>query len=79
MAMFDVSLSAKVYRYMAGWTDKIQGKTLPMMGPNFGYTQLSPVGVCGQITPFNFPFLMATFKVAPVLATGCTAVLKPAD
>ena len=44
-----------------------------------GYTTKQPVGVCGQIIPWNFPFLMAIMKIAPMLATGCTGVLKPAD
>lgn len=79
MACFDTNLSVNVLRYMAGWTDKIGGKTFPMMGPNQGYSQVSPVGVCGSITPFNFPLLMAIFKIAPILATGCTGVLKPSD
>jgi aldehyde dehydrogenase (NAD+) len=64
---------------MAGWTEKIYGRTLPMEGPFMGFTQLSPVGVCDQITPFKFPLLMATFKIAPVLVTGCTSILKPAE
>ena len=50
-----------------------------MTGPFLSYTKKEPVGVCGQIVPWNFPLLMATFKIAPVLATGCTAVLKPAE
>ena len=50
-----------------------------MTGPFMGYTRQEPVGVCGQIVPWNFPILMTAFKLAPVLATGCTAVLKPAE
>jgi acyl-CoA reductase-like NAD-dependent aldehyde dehydrogenase len=50
-----------------------------MTGPYIGYTRQDPVGVCGQIVPWNFPILMTAFKLAPVLATGCTAVLKPAE
>ena len=68
--------SVNTLRYYAGWTEKIHGQTVPTMGNNFAYTLKTPIGVCGQITPWNFPLLMATFKIAPVLATGCTAVLK---
>ena len=50
-----------------------------MTGNFLSYTQKVPVGVCGQIVPWNYPFLMASFKIAPVLATGCTSVLKPAE
>lgn len=79
MACFDIMTSVNILRYYAGWTEKLQGITIPMTGPFLGYTKSDPVGVCGQIVPWNFPALMATFKLAPVLATGCTAVLKPAE
>lgn len=55
---------------MAGWADKDHGKTLPFDGPYFAYTRHEPVGVCGQITPWNFPLMMAAWKLAPALAAG---------
>jgi acyl-CoA reductase-like NAD-dependent aldehyde dehydrogenase len=79
MALYDIGLSVSILRYYAGWTEKLQGITVPMTGPFMSYTRSEPIGVCGQIVPWNFPILMATFKLAPVLATGCTAILKPAE
>ncbi|RME40764.1 MAG: aldehyde dehydrogenase family protein [Planctomycetota bacterium] len=67
------------YRYFAGWADKIHGKTIPANGPFFAYTRHEPVGVVGQIIPWNFPALMQAWKWAPALACGCTVVLKPAE
>ncbi len=67
------------YRYFAGWTDKIQGKTIPINGPFFCYTRHEPIGVVGQIIPWNFPLLMQAWKLAPALAAGNTVVLKPAE
>ena len=75
----DVNLSISTMRYFAGWPDKIKGDTIPMDGPFFAYTRREPVGVCGQIIPWNFPLLMAIWKLGPVLAMGCTSVLKPAE
>jgi phenylacetaldehyde dehydrogenase len=81
----DVPLSADMFWYMAGWATKIEGNTLSlsvpyMPGANFhSYTLREPVGVVGQIIPWNFPLLMAAWKLAPALATGCTVVLKPAE
>ncbi|MBI2807656.1 MAG: aldehyde dehydrogenase family protein [Planctomycetes bacterium] len=75
----DVPLTVKCYRYYAGWTDKIHGKTIPVEGPFFCYTRHEPVGVVGQIIPWNFPLLMQAWKWGPALATGCTIVLKPAE
>jgi acyl-CoA reductase-like NAD-dependent aldehyde dehydrogenase len=76
----DVYLAAEHLRYFAGWPTKIAGKTLPVAQPDMHcYTRLEPVGVCGQIIPWNFPLLMAAWKVAPALAAGCTIVLKPAE
>ena len=81
----DVSLSADMFQYMAGWATKIEGNTINisvpyMPGANFhSYTLREPVGVVGQIIPWNFPLLMAAWKLAPALATGCTVVLKPAE
>ncbi len=75
----DLPLTVKCYRYYAGWADKIQGKTIPVEGPFFCYTRHEPVGVVGQIIPWNFPLLMQAWKWGPALAAGCTVVLKPAE
>jgi phenylacetaldehyde dehydrogenase len=79
----DVPGAAAHFRYMAGWVGKIGGETqAPYAMPSgmmFGYTLKEPVGVCAQIVPWNFPLLMACLKLAPVLASGCTSVLKPAE
>ncbi len=75
----DLPLTAACYRYYGGWADKIHGKTIPISGPYFCYTRHEPVGVCGQIIPWNFPLLMQAWKLAPALACGCTVVLKPAE
>ena len=75
----DLPLTIACYRYYAGWADKIQGKTIPVQGRYFTYTKHEPVGVVGQIIPWNFPLVMATLKLGPALATGCTVVLKPAE
>jgi aldehyde dehydrogenase (NAD+) len=75
----DLALTIKCYRYYAGWADKIHGKTIPVEGPYFCYTRHEPVGVVGQIIPWNFPLLMQAWKWGPALATGCTVVLKPAE
>jgi aldehyde dehydrogenase (NAD+) len=75
----DLPLTIACYRYYAGWADKVQGKTIPINGPYFCYTRLEPVGVVGQIIPWNFPLLMQAWKLAPALATGNTVVLKPAE
>lgn len=75
----DLPLSIKAYRYYAGWCDKNHGKTIPVEGDFFCYTRHEPVGVVGQIIPWNFPLLMVAWKWAPALATGCTIVLKPAE
>ena len=75
----DLPLTIKAYRYYAGWADKIHGKTIPVEGPYFCYTRHEPVGVVGQIIPWNFPLLMQAWKWGPALAAGCTVVLKPAE
>jgi aldehyde dehydrogenase (NAD+) len=75
----DLPLVVECYRYYAGWSDKIEGRTIPINGPYFTYTMHEPVGVCGQIIPWNFPLLMQAWKWAPALASGCTSVLKPAE
>lgn len=67
-------------RYFAGWASKLEGKTIPIGVPGmFVYTLREPVGVCAQIIPWNFPLLMAAWKIGPALAAGCTVVLKPAE
>ena len=79
----DVPGAVAHIRYMAGWAGKINGETIaPYSMPGgvmFGYTLKEPVGVCAQIVPWNFPLLMATLKISPALAAGCTTVLKPAE
>jgi aldehyde dehydrogenase (NAD+) len=75
----DLPLTIKCFRYYAGWADKIQGKTIPVEGNYFCYTRHEPVGVVGQIIPWNFPLLMQAWKFGPALASGCTIVLKPAE
>jgi phenylacetaldehyde dehydrogenase len=80
----DVPLAIDLFRYMAGWATKIEGNTIPIsMGSKktkyFAYTRREPVGVVGQVIPWNFPLLMAAWKLGPALATGCTVVLKPAE
>jgi aldehyde dehydrogenase (NAD+) len=63
-----------VLRYYAGWTDKWHGKVIPVDGEFFAYTRHEPVGVCGQIIPWNFPILMMAWKLATALATGIQIV-----
>src|ERR1700693_4374569 len=81
----DVPLAADIFQYMAGWSTKIEGKTIPLSvlytpGVQYhSYTRLEPIGVVGQIIPWNFPLLMAAWKLSPALATGCTIVLKVAE
>ncbi len=75
----DLPLVLDCLRYYAGWADKIHGQTIPMRGAYFCYTRREPVGVAGQIIPWNFPMLMAAWKWGPALAAGCTIVMKPAE
>jgi aldehyde dehydrogenase (NAD+)/phenylacetaldehyde dehydrogenase len=76
----DVAGAVAHLRYFAGWPTKIEGAVLPVSVPNMHcYTRREPVGVCGQIIPWNFPLLMASWKISPALAAGCTIVLKPAE
>ena len=81
----DVPLAAELFRYMAGWANKLEGNTIPLSVPYtpkaryLSYTLREPIGVVGQIIPWNFPLLMAAWKLGPALATGCTIVLKPAE
>ena len=83
--LIEVQASAEYFRYMAGWATKIEGSTLDLSIPippgmrYQGFTRKEPVGVVPAITPWNFPLNMATWKLAPALATGCTVVLKPAE
>src|SRR5437588_8863989 len=67
------------FEYFAGWSTKIEGETIPVPGQMFNYTLREPLGVCGQIIPWNFPLMMAAWKLAPALAAGNTIVLKPAE
>ena len=75
----DLPLVIACYRYYAGWADKVQGKTIPINGPYFCYTRHEPVGVVGQIIPWNFPLLMQAWKLAPALAMGNTLIMKTAE
>src|SRR5256714_2101665 len=75
----DLPLTIACYRYFAGWADKVQGKTIPVQGRYFCYTKHEPVGVVGQIIPWNFPLLMQAWKLGPALAAGGTVVIKPAE
>jgi aldehyde dehydrogenase (NAD+) len=75
----DLPLIIDCLFYYAGWADKIHGETIPVRGEFFNYTLREPVGVVGQIIPWNFPLLIATWKIAPALACGNTVVLKPAE
>ncbi|XP_015435958.1 PREDICTED: aldehyde dehydrogenase, mitochondrial [Dufourea novaeangliae] len=76
---FDVPASVATLRYYAGWADKNHGRVIPTDGNYFAYTRHEPVGVCGQIIPWNFPLLMMAWKLGPALATGNVIVLKPAE
>lgn len=84
-AVADVPLAIDMFRYMAGWATKIEGNTIPISVPYargaefHSYTLREPVGVVGQIIPWNFPLLMAAWKLGPALAAGCTVVLKVAE
>lgn len=75
----DLALTIACYRYYAGWADKTHGKVIPITGDYFSYTRHEPVGVCGQIIPWNFPLLMQAWKLGPALATGNCVVMKPAE
>lgn len=81
----DVPLAADLFHYMAGWATKIEGNTIPLSVPYtpdseyHAFTRKEPIGVVAQIIPWNFPLLMAAWKLGPVLAAGCTVVLKPAE
>ncbi len=78
--LVDVSGTVAHLRHFAGWAERITGEVLPVRQPDMHcYTRLEPVGVCGQIIPWNFPMLMASWKLGPALAAGCTVLLKPAE
>ncbi len=75
----DIPMAAQTFRYYAGWCDKILGETIPVEGYLLNYTLREPMGVCGLITPWNFPLMLEAWKMAPALACGNTCVLKPAE
>lgn len=75
----DLDESYNVFKYYAGWADKIDGKTIDTSSTKLAYTIQEPLGVCGQIIPWNFPFMMLAWKVAPALACGNVVVVKPAE
>src|SRR5215212_1698914 len=78
-AYVDLPQVVENFEYFAGFATKIEGETIPVPGQMFNYTMREPLGVCGQIIPWNFPLLMAAWKLAPALAAGNTIVLKPAE
>ncbi|MBI3270142.1 MAG: aldehyde dehydrogenase family protein [Planctomycetes bacterium] len=73
----DIPMVAEVFQYYAGWATKIQGETIPVRGNFFNYTLREPLGVVAAITPWNFPLLLASWKIAPALAAGNAVILKP--
>ncbi len=75
----DIPSAAETFYYYAGWCTKIEGETIPVPGNFLNYTLREPYGVCGIITPWNFPLLMVAWKLAPALACGNTAVVKIAE
>lgn len=81
--LLDLPNAIETYRTSAGWADKIEGRTIPTPGymgmPTLSYTQRVPVGVVGAITPWNTPFMITAWKVGPLLAAGCTVVIKPSE
>ncbi|PHH61502.1 hypothetical protein CDD81_293 [Ophiocordyceps australis] len=79
MARGDVGAVAACLRYYGGWADKIEGKTIDIAPDMFHYTRHEPIGVCGQIIPWNFPLLMLAWKIAPALATGNVIIMKSAE
>ena len=76
-------MSVDIWRYMAGWCDKIHGVTIPISharpNRNFAVTRREPIGVCGLVTPWNYPLMMLSWKMAACLAAGNTVVIKPAQ
>ncbi|XP_022253942.1 retinal dehydrogenase 2-like isoform X2 [Limulus polyphemus] len=78
-SVLDMEGAISTIRYYAGWCDKIHGKTIPIDGDFFSFTRMEPIGVCGQIIPWNYPVVMLSWKLGPALATGNTVILKPAE
>lgn len=76
---FDIGDTVACLRYYAGWADKIHGNTIDVGKSKMVYTTQDPIGVCGQIIPWNYPILMWAWKVGPALAAGCTIVMKPSE
>lgn len=79
MAQVDVKMAAGCLRYYGGWADKIEGKVIDTTPDTFNYCKREPIGVCGQIIPWNFPLLMWSWKIGPAVATGNTVVMKTAE
>jgi len=79
MAKGDVGAAAGCLRYYGGWADKIEGKVIETTHDSFNYTRKEPIGVCGQIIPWNFPILMWAWKIGPAIACGNTVVIKTAE
>ncbi len=75
----EIPAAAECFEYFAGWADKVMGETIPVKGNHLTYTLREPVGVVAAIVPWNFPLLLAAWKVAPALACGNTVILKPAS
>ena len=78
-AQIDIATAADSFRYYSGWASKLEGETIPVRGRVLNYTLREPVGVVGAIIPWNFPLVMASWKVAPALACGNAVILKPAE
>ncbi|KAH0497657.1 hypothetical protein TgHK011_004946 [Trichoderma gracile] len=79
LSKVDVKIAAETLRYYGGWADKINGKTIDTDPDHFTYTRHEPIGVCGQIIPWNFPLVSLAMKIGPALACGNTVVLKTAE
>lgn len=75
----EIPLAAECFEYYGGWADKVMGETIPVKGNYLNYTLREPLGVCAAIVPWNFPLLIAVWKIAPALATGNTIIVKPAS
>src|SRR5690242_6775320 len=75
----EIPAAAECFEYYGGWSDKVMGETIPVKGNYLNYTLREPLGVCAAIVPWNFPLLIAVWKIAPALATGNTIIVKPAS
>jgi acyl-CoA reductase-like NAD-dependent aldehyde dehydrogenase len=75
----EIPLAAECFEYFGGWSDKVMGETIPVKGNYLNYTLREPLGVCAAIVPWNFPLLIAVWKIAPALACGNTMIVKPAS